>query len=63
MGSRIHNLADLFQQLGLPSDNSSMERFVQRHRPIEKDELPPDSVDACERAGVRGQRRRTGLAE
>jgi hypothetical protein len=30
----FHRLPDLFRQLGLPDDPSSIERFIARHRPL-----------------------------
>lgn len=29
-----HTLTDLFEQLGLPADQASIEAFVARHRPL-----------------------------
>ena len=34
MESVFHTLAELFGQLGLPDDASSIERFVAEHRPL-----------------------------
>lgn len=30
----IHDLPELFEQLGLPNDPASMDDFIARHRPI-----------------------------
>ena len=34
MENSIHRLCDLFQQLGLPDDVASIERFIRMHRPL-----------------------------
>ena len=34
MENSIHRLCDLFQQLGLPDDVASIERFIRAHRPL-----------------------------
>lgn len=39
MENSIHSLCDLFQQLGLPDDVASIERFILRHRPL-SNEIP-----------------------
>jgi len=36
MESGLHTLCELFRQLGLPDDLPSMERFIARHRPLER---------------------------
>ncbi|HFQ13859.1 MAG TPA: DUF2789 domain-containing protein [Gammaproteobacteria bacterium] len=30
----IHDLPELFEQLGLPNDEASIDAFIQQHRPI-----------------------------
>ena len=37
----IHPLSELFEQLGLPSDVSSIEAFILQHSPI------PDDMELC----------------
>ncbi len=39
-----HSLSDLFDQLGLPSDEASIEKFVASHRPL------PDGVAVADAA-------------
>lgn len=39
MENSIHRLCDLFQQLGLPDDVVSIERFILSHRPL-PNEIP-----------------------
>jgi len=34
MENSMHRLCDLFQQLGLPADVASIERFILAHRPL-----------------------------
>lgn len=34
MESHLHTLSDLFCQLGLPDDASSIARFIQAHHPL-----------------------------
>ncbi len=34
MESSIHQLGDLFRQLGLPDDPASIEAFIAAHRPL-----------------------------
>jgi len=34
MENSIHRLCDLFQQLGLPDNVASIERFIRAHRPL-----------------------------
>jgi len=36
MESGIHQLSDLFRQLGLPDDRLAIEAFVAAHRPLPK---------------------------
>ena len=36
MESGLHTLCELFRQLGLPDDLPAMERFIARHRPLER---------------------------
>ena len=44
MDYSFHTINSLFDQLGLPSDNSSIERFVDQHKPVNAslhiDQLP-----------------------
>jgi len=35
MESPVHILSELFRQLGLPDDGTSIERFIATHRPID----------------------------
>ncbi len=34
MEKPVHHFSDLFEQLGLPSDADSIERFIQRNAPL-----------------------------
>ncbi len=34
MENSIHRLCEMFQQLGLPDDVASIERFIRTHRPL-----------------------------
>lgn len=34
MEASMHTMSNLFEQLGLPSDDASIEAFVARHRPL-----------------------------
>lgn len=34
MESSIHQMPELFRQLGLPADSASIERFIASHRPL-----------------------------
>jgi hypothetical protein len=34
MEAPIHTMSDLFAQLGLPSDQASIEHFIEIHRPL-----------------------------
>ena len=34
METQAHNLQNLFAQLGLPNDESSIDRFISRHGPL-----------------------------
>ena len=34
MEKSFHRFSDLFAQLGLPSDTSSIKRFIMEHRPL-----------------------------
>ena len=38
-----HTVADLFLQLGLPSETGDIERFVETHRPLPDDVRLPDA--------------------
>ena len=41
MNASIHHFSDLFAQLGLPSDEQSIQQFVSDHSPLPADvELP-----------------------
>lgn len=35
MEASMHTMNNLFEQLGLPSDDGAIEAFVARHRPLE----------------------------
>lgn len=37
METPIHTMSDLFAQLGLPSDQASIEHFIETHRPLARD--------------------------
>lgn len=37
MESTIHNLSNLFAQLGLPADPASIDSFIESHRPLAND--------------------------
>lgn len=37
MEKPVHHFSELFEQLGLPSDAESIERFIQRHSPLPKE--------------------------
>lgn len=43
METSAHSLTNLFDQLGLPSDDASIESFIQRHSPLAKDILLADA--------------------
>lgn len=43
MENSIHQLGDLFRQLGLPDDVASIEKFITTHRPLGKDILLADA--------------------
>jgi hypothetical protein len=43
MDLSVHNLSSLFDQLGLQSDQSAVERFIEMHRPIATDVLLADA--------------------
>lgn len=43
MDQTNHSLSELFQQLGLPSDDSSIEEFIARHRPLPEETRLPDA--------------------
>ncbi|MBR2513035.1 MAG: DUF2789 domain-containing protein [Halomonas sp.] len=34
MEQPVHHFSELFEQLGLPSDSESIERFIQRNSPL-----------------------------
>ncbi|HTR00115.1 MAG TPA: DUF2789 domain-containing protein [Candidatus Acidoferrum sp.] len=36
MESNLHTLCELFRQLGLPDDLPAMERFIAKHRPLDR---------------------------
>ncbi len=35
MQTQMHTMSNLFAQLGLPSDDAAVERFIASHRPLE----------------------------
>jgi len=35
MEASVHTLNNLFEQLGLPSDDAAIEAFIARHRPLD----------------------------
>ncbi|MDP1540021.1 MAG: DUF2789 domain-containing protein [Moraxellaceae bacterium] len=37
MDTNLHTFSELFDQLGLPSDADSIERFIEKHRPLPDD--------------------------
>lgn len=37
MESNIHNIANLFAQLGLPNDNGAIDAFIATHAPLPHD--------------------------
>lgn len=37
MEQPVHHFSELFEQLGLPSDPESIERFIQRNSPLPKE--------------------------
>ncbi|MDZ4297929.1 MAG: DUF2789 domain-containing protein [Moraxellaceae bacterium] len=37
MDTNLHTFSELFDQLGLPSDADSIERFIGKHRPLPDD--------------------------
>ena len=39
MDSQVHNMENLFDQLGLPSDSSSIDQFIRLHQFLKKDVL------------------------
>ncbi len=43
MEPTIHNLNNLFDQLGLPSDDASIDLFIQKYRPFTNDILLSDA--------------------
>lgn len=43
METTTHNLTNLFDQLGLPSDNASIDIFIQKHSPFATDTLLSDA--------------------
>lgn len=44
METPIHALSDLFCQLGLPEDGSSIEQFIATHRPLPAHILLPEAT-------------------
>ena len=44
MEKPIHDLSELFKQLGLPDDNDSIEEFIATHRPIPEGTRLPDAA-------------------
>ena len=45
MESPIHQLGDLFLQLGLPAEAPEIERFIAAHRPLPHGTALADAVD------------------
>lgn len=43
MDQTFHQFADLFAQLGLPSAEADIRRFVQQHSPLSRDVALPDA--------------------
>lgn len=43
MEQPVHAFHDLFEQLGLPNDNDSIRRFIERHSPLPDDVLLADA--------------------
>jgi hypothetical protein len=43
MDLSTHTMHDLFDQLGLPSDEASVQQFVAQHRPLPEGVLLPDA--------------------
>ncbi|MGD1983442.1 MAG: DUF2789 domain-containing protein [Chromatiaceae bacterium] len=43
MESPVHTLRDLFAQLGLPSDEVGIARFIDTHGPLPESTLMPDA--------------------
>ena len=43
METTIHNITNLFDQLGLPSDNASIDAFILKHSPFANDTLLSDA--------------------
>lgn len=43
MESSIHNLNNLFAQLGLPSEQAAVENFIETHSPLATDVLLSDA--------------------
>ena len=43
MESPVHTLSNLFAQLGLPSDEAGIARFIETHGPLPESTLLPDA--------------------
>jgi len=37
MNAQMHTMSNLFAQLGLPADETAIEDFIARHRPLDND--------------------------
>jgi len=37
MNTQMHTMSNLFAQLGLPADETGIEDFIARHRPLDND--------------------------
>lgn len=37
MNAQTHSMSNLFAQLGLPADETAIEDFIARHRPLDSD--------------------------
>ncbi|MDR3410518.1 MAG: DUF2789 domain-containing protein [Formivibrio sp.] len=44
METQIHALSDLFRQLGLSDEGSSIEQFIAKHRPLPKEVALTDAA-------------------
>ena len=43
MESQVHTMSNLFAQLGLPSDEAGIARFIETHGPLPENTLLPDA--------------------
>lgn len=44
LDTSTHNLNVLFEQLGLPSSDAAIEKFVAKHRPLDNDIMLEDAA-------------------